>query len=65
VEAASGREITGLDGGSIFSALSLAPDGKSLAGDSGGRVHLIDILRRGRQVHLTRAPSLRREGRLQ
>jgi hypothetical protein len=35
VEAASGREIAGLDGGSIFSALSLAPDGKSLvAGDS-------------------------------
>ena len=42
---ASGQEIARLDGDFAFLALHLAPDGKSLAaGDSGGRVHLIDIL---------------------
>ncbi len=42
---ASGRQIARLDGDFTFLALALAPDGKSLAaGDSGGRVHLIDIL---------------------
>lgn len=44
-EVASERQIAHLDGDFAFLALSLAPDGKSLAaGDSGGRVHLIDIL---------------------
>jgi WD40 repeat protein len=44
-EAASGQEIARLDGDSVFLAIYVAPDGKSLAaGDSGGRVHLIDII---------------------
>jgi WD40 repeat protein len=42
-EVASGQEIAFLDGD--FPFLSLALNGKSLiAGDGGGRVHLIDIL---------------------
>jgi WD40 repeat protein len=44
-EVASGREIARLEGDFAFLGLYLAPDGKSLAaGDSVGRVHLIDVL---------------------
>ena len=46
-EVASGEQLANLygDGFGGFSAFRLAPDGKSLAvGDSGGRVHLIDII---------------------
>jgi WD40 repeat protein len=44
-EAASGQEIVRFYGDVEFHAIHLAPDGKSLAaGDSGGRVHLVDIL---------------------
>jgi WD40 repeat protein len=41
----SGQERARLDGDVAFTTLALAADGKSLAaGDSGGRVHLIDII---------------------
>jgi WD40 repeat protein len=42
---ASAEELARLYGDGYFLATHIAPDGKSLvAGDSGGRVHLIDIL---------------------
>jgi WD40 repeat protein len=44
-EVASGQELCRLDGDFEFRAIHLARDGKRLAaGDSGGRVHLIDVL---------------------
>ena len=58
-EVASGREIARLDGDGPFNEI-LAPDGKSLAaGDSGVRVHLIDIVHDavGKEIWLARRPG--------
>jgi WD40 repeat protein len=45
LQLATGQEVARLDGDFGFLALHLAPDGRNLAaGDSGGRVHLIDII---------------------
>jgi WD40 repeat protein len=43
-EVASGQDIARLEGDFDFRTIALASDGKSLAGDRGGRVHLVDIL---------------------